>query len=217
MASVDKYVGWCYWYGVLLLRDLAMPSSKDPVINRRKAREYALAHPEWKRKSNREWVAKKRRENPASIKAANDKYRLSLTPEQKAQRAAYQKKWFAEHPGYAIRKQREDHALNPARRMVEQAKMRAKKLGVPFDLDWREIEMPEVCPALGIPLFGGNGGFQDNSPSLDRLKPTLGYVKGNVRVISWRANVIKRDATLEELEAIVAYMRCGGENGMSGL
>lgn len=68
--------------------------------------------------------------------------------------------------------------------------------------------MPAVCPVLGIPIFQleGRRGFNPNSPSVDRLVPSRGYVRANVRVISNRANMIKRDATAAELEAILAYM-----------
>lgn len=45
----------------------------------------------------------------------------------------------------------------------------------------------------------------DGSPTIDRIINDLGYVKGNVIVISWRANRIKSDATLAELKAIVAF------------
>jgi len=54
----------------------------------------------------------------------------------------------------------------------------------------------------------------DNVPSVDRIDPTKGYIKGNVEVISWRANHLKNNATVEELEAIVNYMKLhGGCNG----
>ena len=46
----------------------------------------------------------------------------------------------------------------------------------------------------------------NGSPSLDRIDNTKGYIKGNVKVISWRANAIKKDATLEELKALVNYL-----------
>jgi hypothetical protein len=183
-----------------------MPSSKDPVINRQKAREYRLAHPEWKRRTGREWMRKKRAENPEAARAAAGRYRQNMTPEQKVARVEYMRRWRAEHPDYTKEIQQKDHAAFPAKRMVEAAKHRAKKLGVKFDLDWREIEIPALCPVLGIPVFFADRGFHDNSPSLDRLIPAFGYVKENVRVISYRANAIKRDATLDELRALVSYL-----------
>ena len=93
-----------------------------------------------------------------------------------------------------------------SQRMLRAAKCRAKEKGVPFDLSESDITIPEVCPALGIPISISPGRATDNSPSLDRIIPALGYVRGNVRVISNRANRIKYDATLVELRAVVAYL-----------
>jgi len=70
-----------------------------------------------------------------------------------------------------------------------------------------DIEIPAVCPLLGTPLNASGRRFDANNPSIDRIIPTLGYVPGNVWVISWRANAIKHDATLEELESIVRGLR----------
>lgn len=78
--------------------------------------------------------------------------------------------------------------------------------GVPFDITPADIQMPEVCPVFKTPFVYGEINHPQG-PSVDRLKPELGYVRGNVRVISFRANTIKRDAILEELEALVAYMK----------
>ena len=70
-----------------------------------------------------------------------------------------------------------------------------------------DIVVPEFCPVLGLRLkISEEGRWTDSSPSLDRFIPSLGYVKGNVRVISWRANRIKCDATVEEVRALLAYM-----------
>lgn len=44
-----------------------------------------------------------------------------------------------------------------------------------------------------------------NSPSLDKIVPELGYVKGNIVVVSLRANQIKSDATIEELQAVAKF------------
>ena len=83
--------------------------------------------------------------------------------------------------------------------LVRSAKCRAKKSGIPFNITPDDVVIPELCPYLGIPLTKGEGVFHANSPSLDRVLPTLGYVKENVRVISYKANSMKRDATTEEL------------------
>lgn len=67
----------------------------------------------------------------------------------------------------------------------------------------------DLCPALGIPLgyARSDGKLNDHSPTIDRIDNTLGYVPGNIVVVSWRANAIKRNATLAELEAVTAYYR----------
>lgn len=87
---------------------------------------------------------------------------------------------------------------------------RARKKGIEFTITKDDVVIPEVCPILGIPIVAGTGrvsddpanklvGATDNSPSLDRIHNHLGYVSGNVIVISWKANYLKNIATLEEL------------------
>src|SRR5208337_3204730 len=84
------------------------------------------------------------------------------------------------------------------------ARTRAKAKEVPFNLTIDDVIVPEFCPVLKIKIQVGHGtsrgtGKSDNSPSLDRIIPALGYVKGNVQVISWKANRMKSDASTEEL------------------
>ena len=72
---------------------------------------------------------------------------------------------------------------------------------------WKAIEYPKVCPILRIELdwkAKGNGG-QDNSPSLDRIDSTKGYVKGNVMIMSTLANRMKQNATPEQLNQFSRY------------
>lgn len=74
-------------------------------------------------------------------------------------------------------------------------------------------DIPDTCPILGIKLnydgtgIEGNWSRNDNSPSLDKIIPSLGYTKGNIQIISWRANRIKNDSTPEELMRIALYMQ----------
>lgn len=83
--------------------------------------------------------------------------------------------------------------------LLKQAKYRAKKNNLDFEIELEDIVIPKICPILNIPLFSSKGHSGPNSPSLDRIDPSKGYVKGNVQVISHKANTIKSDATLQEL------------------
>ena len=89
----------------------------------------------------------------------------------------------------------------PKHKIWERVKRRAKKNKVAFDLTVHDIpDIPEKCPVLGIVLCPNEkAGPLDTSPSLDRIVPERGYVKGNVRVISNRANRLRADATSKEL------------------
>lgn len=89
--------------------------------------------------------------------------------------------------------------------ILKSIKTRALKKGLPFDLKVSDIVIPEVCPVLGIPLKWGDG-LQDCTPSVDRVIPELGYIKGNCNVISMRANRLKSNATIEQFKAIIAYV-----------
>lgn len=98
-------------------------------------------------------------------------------------------------------------------------KGRAKKQNIPFDLDYAYLASiaPDICPVLGIPLSWGErkGIPTDNSPSLDKFIPHLGYIKGNVAWISYRANVIKNNATQEEVQAVATWMKNNNKNGIA--
>lgn len=85
--------------------------------------------------------------------------------------------------------------------MFHRAKQRARLKNIPFTITLTDIVIPSFCPILGLELIRNKGGKQalPNSPSLDRINPNLGYVPGNVRVISFRANTIKNNATKDEI------------------
>jgi len=88
------------------------------------------------------------------------------------------------------------------------ARCRAKKRGLPYDEEFPDLDLPDACPVLGILLVYPkvNAKRSNNSPSLDRINPLLGYVASNLRVISFRANALKNDASVEELRAVIRYM-----------
>ena len=91
--------------------------------------------------------------------------------------------------------------------LLKKAKERAKKYKIPFDISTEDIIIPDICPILGIPLIAGEKIVCDTSPTLDRIKPELGYVKGNIQVLSKRANTLKSNATIEELEKVLEHLR----------
>ena len=93
-------------------------------------------------------------------------------------------------------------------KMWSGAKLRAKAEGTFFNLELADIVIPEFCPVLPNIKINADNRLcrQDDSPSIDKLIPTLGYVKGNVNIISWRANEIKRDATVQELTQVLAWL-----------
>ena len=93
---------------------------------------------------------------------------------------------------------------NYPRKLLQSARDTSRTNGWVCDLEVSDILIPEVCPLLGIVLDCRAPSRSNNLPSIDRRDPTKGYVKGNVWVISWRANRLKSDATLDELRGIVA-------------
>jgi hypothetical protein len=102
---------------------------------------------------------------------------------------------------------RDARRARPEVHMLARVRARAKAKGLVFDITVADISIPKRCPILGIPLVVGDGTATDNSPELDRINNSRGYVRGNIHVISRRANRIKNDATLTELEKIASYLR----------
>jgi hypothetical protein len=96
----------------------------------------------------------------------------------------------------------------PEIRLLYNAKWRAKRKNILFEITIDDINIPEYCPLLGIKLISFSGSLQKNSaqpnsPTLDRKDPIKGYTKDNVWVISHRANTMKNNSTLEEFEMLL--------------
>ena len=104
-----------------------------------------------------------------------------------------------------LRKYQNDPRLN----LLREAKKRSRRDRLPFSLVLEDIIVPNFCPLLGIPLKPGKGarGPTDNSPSLDKIIPEIGYVRGNIVVISNRANRIKSDSSPEEMALLLRGFR----------
>lgn len=88
----------------------------------------------------------------------------------------------------------------------KEAEIRAKKKKLEFNITKEDIMIPDICPVLGIPIYRDLSSLQDNSPTLDRIDIKKGYIKGNVCVISNKANRIKSNGTIEDHRKIIEYM-----------
>lgn len=121
---------------------------------------------------------------------------------ERAYRGLYKGKTSAEyHRSYRER--------NPEQMVLSAARNRARKKDIPFDITVDDIVLPDVCPILGIPLnkhYGKQGGSID-SPSIDRIIPELGYVKGNIQIISALANNMKSNATPKHLLMFAKWIK----------
>jgi hypothetical protein len=121
------------------------------------------------------------------------------------------KRYREKHKSRLLEESRQKYRTDTKRyvyHMLKRAEKRAKDRGILFDIDLSDIDIPETCPILNIKLEVGKGrGPSDTSPSLDRIDPSKGYVKGNVMVISMRANKIKSDVLLEDIEKVLNYLK----------
>ena len=141
--------------------------------------------------------------NPQKVKEATDRLiKKRKTPEGRVKSADINDRWYRRKPAITI---------------WHGAKSRAKEKGILFTIEPSDIVVPEQCPILGLELFISEKGIgrTDNSPSLDRIRPDLGYVKGNIAVISQRANRIKNDATLEEITKLKTWLEIQLKKGGS--
>lgn len=89
---------------------------------------------------------------------------------------------------------------NPILNIWSNAKYRARRIGLEFNLEPSDIIIPKICPYLGIRLTSKKmRGHLDSHLSLDRIDSSKGYIKGNVEVISYRANAMKQNASKKQL------------------
>lgn len=129
-----------------------------------------------------------------------DKNKQKLLARQKEKRSTKQYKRKAN-----IR-QNKYRRKNPTKMLYLWVKNKCIKNNIEFNLTENDIIYNEICPVLGIKMeIGGNN--LNNSPTLDRINPHKGYIKGNVVVISHLANRIKNQATIKDIENILKYMK----------
>jgi hypothetical protein len=178
--------------------------AEDPAKAQARRKRWSDSNPEKARECSRRGSAKWKQAHPEKVKEDAARWARE-NPERNAahSRASYAR-LFETDPKEAW-----------ARTAIAAAKQRAKRSGVPFTLTAQDIPRPDICEVLGLSLFYERRGLKcpdAHSPTVDRLVPELGYVLGNIRVISHRANALKSNASLQELELVLAYMRLHLEN-----
>lgn len=149
-------------------------------------------------------------------------YNKRKTPEQREKNREYQRVYrvkmrevlkarnlarYHANPEVQIERQIKSANSNPVRSMWNMAKRNAMRYGRDFNIETSDIVIPSVCPYLQIPLrFERGRGFQPDVPSIDRIDSSLGYVKGNIQIISRKANTMKNNATREELVSFAKHI-----------
>ncbi len=134
------------------------------------------------RENTAKWIAN----NPERYKEWCQQYR----EKNRKKTATWERSWRRKYPEKAL---------------LRSSRKRAYKLGLEHTLTLDDIVIPANCPVLGIPLSMGDKVSHSGSPSLDRIDNTKGYIPENIIVISWRANMLKKDATLDELKSIAQF------------
>jgi len=93
-------------------------------------------------------------------------------------------------------------------KMLNQLKSSAKKRGIQFSLticDLNNLSFPISCPLLNISIDYNRRDLGDNSPSVDRIDSAKGYEPDNIMIISYKANRMKNNGTLEELRQMARF------------
>ncbi len=142
------------------------------------------------RQKDPEYIAKQRRWRAENLEKARESRRRWASNNRDKENAS--------------RKRRMD-GLTTEQILLRAAKFRARDRGLEFNLTLDDIVVPEVCPILGLPIVR-NGENRDWWPSIDRIRTDQGYVKGNVAVISCRANRIKNDGTASEHRMVADWL-----------
>jgi hypothetical protein len=132
--------------------------------------------------------------------------------------------------GYAYKERHPDRVKNtkvkarnekPWKRLIVLARHRCKKSGMEFNITEEYIESiwTDRCPVFGVPYCNSLREDPDYNmhwlPTIDRIDSSKGYVIGNVMIMSFRANSLKKDATVDELQKLVNFLESVGNDSGS--
>ena len=145
----------------------------------------------------------KQRVKQICLKHRIDSFSIRQQQNETEKLAKLTKKWGNE---WLEKEKRRDYVYQAMREKFRSKRANAVRIGKPWDLDFGDLVFPTHCPILNVELDYFAEQAQDNSPSFDCLIPSKGYVKGNVFIVSWRANRVKNDGTAEEHRLIASFI-----------
>lgn len=108
---------------------------------------------------------------------------------------------YPEYKERILAQKREEVRRHKAQYILNRVKRKAKKLGYEFNLTIDDIVIPDICPILEVPIVFGTKEDYEYSPSIDRIDNSKGYIRGNICIISKKANSMKNSASVEELKS----------------
>jgi hypothetical protein len=184
-----------------------LPEGTDRLAHKRaQRREYYARHQAIIKQRARLY----RQKNAAKVDARNKRYRAKNRDKVRAMYKAWRNRPEVKS---ALKKYLRIYWSDPSRRIIyiiRGARARAKKRGIPFDDEIREVltnPAPTVCECCNRPFdYTHRNKNRGASPSIDKINNRLGYVVGNVAIICWRCNNLKRDATAQELRMVADWM-----------
>jgi hypothetical protein len=141
---------------------------------------------------NKEYAKQYYLDNKEKMLAYNYKWQSDNRDKMREYNKAYKSKDNEKYQQYC--------KSNYAMWLLSNAKRAEKDRGIPCNLDISDIIIPTHCPYLGFELTTIRGAGQlDTNASIDKINPKLGYTKGNVEIISRKANRMKNNASPKEL------------------
>jgi hypothetical protein len=135
--------------------------------------------------------------------ASDRKYKEKRREEAKL----YARKYRAENRDKFLASCKRAKDENPVKYLLSGARSRARIKGLEFSITENDIHIPTHCPVFGFHIKKSSERRSFDSPSIDRIDSEIGYVPGNVAVISYRANMIKSIGTAEDHEAVAKWIR----------
>lgn len=113
---------------------------------------------------------------------------------------SYMREWYKNNPEIAKARDIKWRENNPKKRLIFSTRQSAKLKNLEHNIDESDLLLPEFCPLIGIKIdYSAGNGKTMQKPSIDRIDPTKGYIKGNVEVVSSLANTMKSKATPAQL------------------